>query len=152
VSDDEFIEGLSFPVYRRVSTFMFAPSVSQVSAVEMVAVDPRDLQAAQDRDAGTPPPPITETATCGSSCRWPVVMITGTSDRDRISRNRSSPSSWPSRRSRMIRLGSLSANRRAISCGFDAATAHVVLLEIVDHHVLHDRVILHDENGYLLAA
>jgi hypothetical protein len=39
---------------------MFVPSVSQVSAVEMVAVDPRDLQAAQDRDAGTPPPPITD--------------------------------------------------------------------------------------------
>src|ERR1700730_1776725 len=52
VSDEELIEGLSFPVYRRVSTFMFVPSVSQVSAVEMVAVDPHDLQAAQDRDAG----------------------------------------------------------------------------------------------------
>ena len=60
VSDEELIEGVSFPVYRRVSTFMFVPSVSQVSAVEMVAVDPRDLQAAQDRDAGTPPPPITD--------------------------------------------------------------------------------------------
>jgi hypothetical protein len=60
VSDEELIEGLSFPVYRRVSTFMFVPSVSQVSAVEMVAVDPRDLQAAQDRDAGTPPPPIAD--------------------------------------------------------------------------------------------
>jgi hypothetical protein len=60
VSDEELIEGLSFSVYRRVSTFMFVPSVSQVSAVEMVAVDPHDLQAAQDRDAGTPPPPITD--------------------------------------------------------------------------------------------
>jgi hypothetical protein len=32
----------------------------KLSAVEMVAVDPHDLQAAQDRDAGTPPPPITD--------------------------------------------------------------------------------------------
>ncbi len=60
VSDEELIEGLSFPVYRRVSTIMFVPSVSQVSAIEMVAVDPHDLQAAQDGDAGTPPPPITD--------------------------------------------------------------------------------------------
>jgi hypothetical protein len=36
VTDEQLIEELSFPVYRRVS--------------EMVAVDPRDLQAAQDRD------------------------------------------------------------------------------------------------------
>jgi hypothetical protein len=60
VSDEELIEGLSFPVYRRVSTIIFVPSPSQASAVEMVTVDPRDLQAAQDRDAGTPPLPVTD--------------------------------------------------------------------------------------------
>ncbi len=52
IVSDKLIEGLSFPVCRRVSTFMFVPSVSRVSAVEMVAVKPHDLQAAQDRDAG----------------------------------------------------------------------------------------------------
>jgi hypothetical protein len=60
MSDEELIEGLSFPVYRRVSTIIFVPAPSQASAMEMVAVDPRDLQAAQDRDAGTPPLPAVQ--------------------------------------------------------------------------------------------
>jgi hypothetical protein len=54
VSDEELIEGLSFPVYRRVSTIIFVPAAAQASAIEMVTVDPRDLQSAQDRDVGTP--------------------------------------------------------------------------------------------------
>ena len=54
VSDEELIEGLSFPVYRRVSTIIFVPAAAQASAIEMVTVDPRDLQSAQDRDIGTP--------------------------------------------------------------------------------------------------
>ena len=54
VSDEELIEGLSFPVYRRVSTIIFVPAAAQASAIEMVTVDPRDLQSAQDRDTGTP--------------------------------------------------------------------------------------------------
>jgi hypothetical protein len=59
VSDEELIEGLSFPVYRRVSTIIFVPA-AKASAVEMVAVDPRDLQAAQDRDATVPQSPAAE--------------------------------------------------------------------------------------------
>jgi len=50
VTDEELIEELSFPVYRRVATMMFVPAES-TSAVEMVTVDPQELQAAQDRDA-----------------------------------------------------------------------------------------------------
>ena len=50
VTDEELIEGLSFPVYRRVSTMIFVPAQSQASTVEMVTIDPRDLQAALDRD------------------------------------------------------------------------------------------------------
>jgi uncharacterized MAPEG superfamily protein len=40
------IEGLSFSVYRRASTIIFvpAPRPAQASAVEMVAIDPRDLR------------------------------------------------------------------------------------------------------------
>ena len=49
VTDEELIEELSFPVYRRVSTMIFVPAKS-ASSVEMVAVDPQDLQAAQERD------------------------------------------------------------------------------------------------------
>jgi len=50
VTDEELIEELSFPVYRRLATMMLVPAQS-ISAVEMVTVDPLELQAAQDRDA-----------------------------------------------------------------------------------------------------
>ena len=47
-TDEELIEELSFPVYRRVSTMIFVPGKS-ASSVEMVAIDPQDLQVAQGR-------------------------------------------------------------------------------------------------------
>jgi hypothetical protein len=56
VTDEELIEELSFPVYRRVSTMIFVPAQS-ASSIEMVTVDPLDLQAAQDRDAAMDPVP-----------------------------------------------------------------------------------------------
>ena len=49
VTDEELIEGLSFPVYRRVSTMIFVPGQS-TSSVEMVTIDPQELEAAQERD------------------------------------------------------------------------------------------------------
>jgi len=57
VTDEELIEELSFPVYRRVATMIFVPARSQSSAIEMIAVDPLDLQAAQERDGASAPPP-----------------------------------------------------------------------------------------------
>ena len=48
VTDEEFIEGLSFPAYHRVSTVIFVPGPSG-SAVEMVTIDPLDLQAAGNK-------------------------------------------------------------------------------------------------------
>jgi hypothetical protein len=55
VTDEELIEGISFPVYRRVSTMIFVPAQSHAaSSIEMVTIDPEDLQAAQDRDAAAP--------------------------------------------------------------------------------------------------
>jgi hypothetical protein len=55
VTDEELIEQLSFPVYRRVATMIFVPADSRnTSSVEMVSIDPRDLQEAQDRDAEPP--------------------------------------------------------------------------------------------------
>ncbi len=55
VTDEERIEELSFPVYRRVATMIFVPAASgRASSVEMVAIDPRDLDEAQDRDAQSP--------------------------------------------------------------------------------------------------
>jgi hypothetical protein len=52
ITDEELIEGLSFPVYRRTSTMIFVPAQShRNSSIEMVTIDPHDLQAARDRDA-----------------------------------------------------------------------------------------------------
>lgn len=59
VTDEELIEGLSFPVYRRVSTMIFVPAQSQnpSSSIEMLTIDPRELQVARDRDIATHPGP-----------------------------------------------------------------------------------------------
>ena len=51
VTDEELIEELSFPVYRRVATMIFVPAEThRASSIEMVAIDPQELQAAQERD------------------------------------------------------------------------------------------------------
>jgi hypothetical protein len=51
MTDEQLIEELSFPVYRRTSTVIFVPRDSpHGSAVEMVTIDPRDLEGAQKRD------------------------------------------------------------------------------------------------------
>lgn len=63
VTDEELIEGLSFPVYRRVATMIFVPARSHhASSVEMVTIQPRDLQAAQDLDNATNPAPAAESS------------------------------------------------------------------------------------------
>jgi hypothetical protein len=50
-TDEELIEGLSFPVYRRVSTMIFVPALANpASSTEMVAIDPADLRAARAGD------------------------------------------------------------------------------------------------------
>ena len=49
VTEEEFIEGLSFAAYRRVSTVIFVPA-PYGGGIEMVTIDPSDLDAAQNRD------------------------------------------------------------------------------------------------------
>jgi hypothetical protein len=62
VTDEELIEGLSFPVYHRVSTAIIVPAQShRASSVEMVAIDRRDLQSTQDRDTAAQETPAVET-------------------------------------------------------------------------------------------
>jgi hypothetical protein len=56
VTEEELIEGLSFPVYRRLSTVIFVPGASAAS-IEMVTIDPVDLAAAQQNDASPPNQP-----------------------------------------------------------------------------------------------
>ena len=51
-TDEELIEGLSFPVYRRIATTMLVPGRLSRS-FETVAVEPLELAAALDRDAST---------------------------------------------------------------------------------------------------
>ena len=53
MTDEQLIEGLLFPAYRRVSTAIFVPAPPG-SAVEMVTIDPLDLQVAQELDATMP--------------------------------------------------------------------------------------------------
>ena len=50
VTDEELIEGISFPVYRRVLTMIFVPA-AQGTSIEMVSIDPLDLRIALDQDA-----------------------------------------------------------------------------------------------------
>lgn len=56
IPDEELIEGLSFPIYRRVATLIMLPVDARGSATEMVPVDPVDLAEAHSRNAasGTP--------------------------------------------------------------------------------------------------
>lgn len=62
-TDEELIDGLSFPVYRRVATMIFVPArPHRTSSVEMVTIDPLDLQAAQERDAATHHVPMANAA------------------------------------------------------------------------------------------
>lgn len=50
VTDEEPIEGLSFLAYRRVSTMMFAPAARGNGSIEMIVVDPIELDAARLRE------------------------------------------------------------------------------------------------------
>ncbi|MGA7386582.1 MAG: hypothetical protein WBW99_01460, partial [Pseudolabrys sp.] len=50
VTDEELIEELSFPVYRRLATMILLPADARQSSIEMVTVEPADLAAAHERD------------------------------------------------------------------------------------------------------
>jgi hypothetical protein len=53
VTDEEMIEGLSFPAYRRVASWIVTPQHSNMPT-EMIAIDPVELAAAHAHDvAGT---------------------------------------------------------------------------------------------------
>jgi hypothetical protein len=55
VTDEEMIEGLSFPSFRRVATMIMVPGAApHVSTVEMITVSPVDLSDARRDDASAP--------------------------------------------------------------------------------------------------
>ena len=52
ITDEELIEGLSFPCFRRVATLMMIPGAApRHSAMEMVSISSVDLSDAQREDA-----------------------------------------------------------------------------------------------------
>jgi hypothetical protein len=53
VTDEEMIEGLSFPAFRRVATMIMVPAV-QNSAMEMISIGSVDLSDTQRMDASAP--------------------------------------------------------------------------------------------------
>lgn len=53
VTDEEMIEGISFPVYRRVATLILLPS-ERGSSMEMISIGSVDLSDAQLADASMP--------------------------------------------------------------------------------------------------
>jgi hypothetical protein len=54
VSDEELIEHISFPVYRRVATWILAPAGNHNASTEMLPIDPADVAAALERDLALP--------------------------------------------------------------------------------------------------
>jgi hypothetical protein len=54
VTDEEMIEGLSFPVFRRVATMIMVPAAAWNSAMEMISIGSVDLSDAQRLDASAP--------------------------------------------------------------------------------------------------
>ncbi|ABD86518.1 hypothetical protein [Rhodopseudomonas palustris] len=56
VTDDEMIEGLSFPVFRRVATMITIPGAAPYrSSLEMISIAATDLAEARRVDAGAAP-------------------------------------------------------------------------------------------------
>ena len=55
ITDEEMIEGLSFPVFRRVATMIMVPAAGpRNSAMEMISIGSVDLSDAQRMDASAP--------------------------------------------------------------------------------------------------
>ena len=56
VTDEELIQALRFPVYRRTSTVIFVPGDLNTASIQMVTIDPRELEDALEWDGAMPPP------------------------------------------------------------------------------------------------
>ena len=54
ITDEEMIEGLSFPAFRRVATMIMVPAAAQNSAMELLSIGSVDLSDAQRMDASAP--------------------------------------------------------------------------------------------------
>jgi hypothetical protein len=50
VTDEELIEELSFPAYRRTASWIMAPAEGAIGTTEMIPIDPVDFAAALEHD------------------------------------------------------------------------------------------------------
>ena len=50
VTDEELIEELSFPVYRRVASWIMVPAQGSTTTTEMIPIDPSAIAVAHERD------------------------------------------------------------------------------------------------------
>ncbi|HET8727573.1 MAG TPA: hypothetical protein VFO41_08705 [Alphaproteobacteria bacterium] len=58
-TDEERLDGLSFPAYRRVATVIYlAPPAGRPGTSEIAAIDPAELEAALERDASPQDRPL----------------------------------------------------------------------------------------------
>ena len=58
VTDEEMIDGLSFPCFRRIATLIVDPGAApHRSSMEMISISPIDLSDAQSDDASRNPIP-----------------------------------------------------------------------------------------------
>ena len=56
VTDEELVEGLSFPVYRRVATMILVPAPApRTASTELLSINPAQLAAAEARDVSATP-------------------------------------------------------------------------------------------------
>jgi hypothetical protein len=51
ITDEEMIEGLSFPCFRRMATMIMVPGAASRHSMEMISINPVDLSDAQRSDA-----------------------------------------------------------------------------------------------------
>ena len=51
ITDEEMIEGLSFPCFRRMATMIMVPGAASRHSMEMISINPIDLSDAQRSDA-----------------------------------------------------------------------------------------------------
>ena len=54
ITDEEMIEGLSFPAFRRVATMIMVPAAPRSSTMEMISISSIALSDAQRIDASAP--------------------------------------------------------------------------------------------------
>ena len=58
-TDEELLEGISFPVYRRIATLIrLHAKPGRPGVVQTLYIDPKELEAALLRDAKPAPPPV----------------------------------------------------------------------------------------------